>query len=242
MSGVFSTHKTCEGARRVAVPGLAAAGDAAVPALLALLQRTRAGGGEAEQRAVAYTADALGEAAASGQHWVSALRALGETQCALEAAVVAGHPLSANPAGSVLAAVEHIAQRAVAAGDAAACRLAGDILLRALDGPAASAAAAAVASLAVADSRLLGAGASAALVRRLSEIEERAKTHRERAVAAEALRRLVVPRAGTALASAQRRVIQSLLEAAWSPPEEDPRQNGQIAGAQNFGVAAAAAK
>ena len=49
----------------------------------------------------------------------------------------------------------------------------------------------------------------------------------ERAVASEALKRLIAPREETALARAQRRVVQSLLEAEWAAPEDDPRQNNE---------------
>ena len=65
---------------------------------------------------------------------------------------------------------------------------------------------------------------------RLQAIATGGEAYRERAVAAEALRRLVAPRHSTPMASAKRRVLQSLLETEWAPPDEDPRQNGQIAG------------
>ena len=119
----------------------------------------------------------------------------------------------------MLAAVEHIGQRAVVAGDAAACELVGGILLQALDGPSASRAMGAVASMAVADPRLLRPVTSAALLSRVIAAAGAGKTYSERAVASEALRRLVAPRVATALASARRRVVQSLLEAEWAAPE-----------------------
>ena len=275
------THETCEGARRVAVPGLAAAGDAAVPSLVALLEGINVEGdddGEAARdaalRTLAYGADALGEAAEGQQVWMPALQALAEKQRALQAAVAAGRYVSqgSNPnsaissggsAGSVLAAVEHIGQRALVAGDAAACELAGQILLRALAADRAtsiaSAAAAAVASIAVADRRLLRPATWAALQSAVAKAAAGGRDYRERAVASEALKvsdhdpcskyiicylmmalitsnharspkRLIAPRAETALARAQRRVVQSLLEAEWATPEDDPRQNGEIAG------------
>ena len=154
------THPRHEGPRRVAVSALAAAGDTAVPGLVALLQRTRLSSDERELRTLTYAADALGEAATSSQHWLPALSALGDKMRALDAAAsssgrmpvrtlspfpstfptqthfpshcpykptgqVSGNGKAAyNPARSVVAAVEHIAQRAVAAADAAACRAA----------------------------------------------------------------------------------------------------------------------
>ena len=236
------THETCEGARRVAVPGLAAAGDAAVPSLIALLEGIDVEGAKAAAlRVLAYGADALGEAAEGEQVWMGALEALGEKHHALDAAMAAGqsalpwitaeNPNNSGSAGSVVAAVESIGQRAVAAGNVEACELASRILLRALDGPSAGGAVAAVASIAVADQQLLRPATTAAL---LSKVREAATggEYRERAVASEALKRLIAPRAETALARAQRRVVQSLLEAEWASPEDDPRQNGEIAGRQ----------
>jgi len=237
------THETCEGARRVAVPGLAAAGDAAVPSLVALLNAIDVEGGDDALRTLAYAADALGEAAEGQQVWMVALEALVKKQRALEAAIDAGQFGSlvgdvtsdantaispSGSAGSVLAAVEHIGQRAVVAGDDEACECASEILLQALvsDHTIASAAAAAVASLAVADRRLLRPATSAALQSRVAELAAGGENYRERAIAAEALKRLVAPRAETALARAQRRVVQSLLEAEWATPEDDSRQNG----------------
>lgn len=243
------THETCEGARRVAVPGLAAAGDAVVPSLLALIDDIDVQAGDEALRTLAYGADALGEAAEGQQVWMAALQVLATKQRALESAIAAGQfgslhgEVNANPntaispsgsAGSVLAAVEHIGQRAVVAGDKETTTLVTEILLQALasDHTTASAAAAAVASIAVADRRLLQhrPATSAALQSKVAEVAAAGKTYRERAVASEALKRLVAPRTGTALARAQRRVVQSLLEAEWATPEDDPRQNGQIAG------------
>eukprot|EP01043_Picozoa_sp_COSAG02_P033275 COSAG02_NODE_2263_length_9312_cov_3.608054_3_plen_488_part_00 len=239
------THETCEGARRVAVPGLAAAGDAAVASLVGLLARIDVEGrDEVALRTLAYGADALGEAA-EGQHtWISALNVLAKQELALEAAVAAGHfgslqgDVNANPntaispsgsAGCVLAAVEHISQRAIAAGDAEACELASSILLQALasDHTIACAAAAAVASVAVADRRLLCPSTWSALQLKLAEVAAIGQKYMERAVATEALKRLIAPREETALARAQRRVVQSLLEAEWAAPEDDPRQNDE---------------
>ncbi len=237
------THKTNEGARRVAVPGLAAAGDVAVPSLIALLTRIGVEGcGEVALRTLAYGADALGEAA-QGQHtWISALEVLAKKELALEAAVETGQfgslqgDVNTNPntaispsgsAGCVLAAVEHISQRAIAAGDAEACELASGILLRALssDHTIACAASAAVASLAVADRRLLRVSTWSDLQSKVADVAAGSTKYMERAVASEALKRLSAPRAETALARAQRRVVQSMLEAEWATPEDDPRQN-----------------
>jgi len=242
------SHETCEGARRVAVPGLAAAGDAAVPSLVALLDALDVEGcDEAALRTLAYGADALGEAAEGQQVWMAALEVLAKQERALEAAVAAGHfgslrgDVNTNPntaispsgsAGSVLAAVEHIGQRAIVAGDAEACERASGILLQALasDHTIACAAAAAVASIAVADRRLLRPATLSGLQSKVAEVAAGGKKYMERAVASEALKRLLAPRAETALARAQRRVVQSLLEAEWAAPEDDPRQNGEIAG------------
>ena len=80
------THPQHEGPRRVAVSALAAAGDTAVPGLLALLQRTRLSSDERDLRTLTYAADALGEAATSNQHWLPALSALGDKMRALDAA------------------------------------------------------------------------------------------------------------------------------------------------------------
>ena len=57
------THPTCEGARRVAIPGLAAAGDAVVPSLIAVLEGVSIEGDKPAGQTLAYCADALGEAA-----------------------------------------------------------------------------------------------------------------------------------------------------------------------------------
>lgn len=236
------THETNEGARRVAVPGLAAAGDAAVPSLVAMLARIDAKGcDETTLRTVAYGADALGEAAESQHTWMPALQVLAKKELALEAAVAAGHfgslqgDVNANPntaispsgsAGCVLAAVEHITQRAIVAGDAEACELASGILLQALacDHTIACAAAAAVASVAIADRRLVHVETWSKLQSKVMEVAGSGLRYMERAVASEALKRLIAPRAETALARAQRRVVQSVLEAEWAAPEDDPRQ------------------
>eukprot|EP01052_Picozoa_sp_SAG31_P027511 SAG31_NODE_2581_length_5436_cov_3.876897_2_plen_488_part_00 len=246
------THQTCEGARRVAVPGLAAAGDAVAASLVALLARIDVEGcDEVALRTLAYGADALGEAA-EGQHtWMSALKVLAKKQLALEVAVASGHfgslqgDVNANPntaispsgsAGCVLAAVEHISQRAIAAGDAEACELASGILLQALasDHTIACAAAAAVASVAVADRRLLRVSTWSELHSKVAEVAAGGKKYMERAVASEALKRLITPRAETALARAQRRVLQSLLEAEWAAPEDDSRQNDEYGRVKGF--------
>ena len=87
-----------------------------------------------------------------------------------------------------------------------------------------------MASIAVADQRLLRPETLTALHSKMAEAAQLGENYRERAVASEALKRLIVPREETALASAQRRVVQSLLEAEWATPEDDPRQNGEIAG------------
>ena len=114
-------------------------------------------------RTLAYAADALGEAA-EGQHtWMLALEALAKKERALEAAVATGQfgslegHINANPntaispsgsAGCVLAAVEHIGQRAIVAGDAKACELASGILLHALSADHTIACAASAATMA----------------------------------------------------------------------------------------------
>ena len=239
-------HPTCEGARRVAIHGLSAAGDPVVPGLLELLQQSHVDD-EVGLRTMTYVADALGEAAEGAETWEAALTLLGDKQKLLDVAIAAGEqqvaasggvpptipwhsPAPTSASKSVLHAVEHIGQRAVAARDARVCQLACKVLLRALAGPAASVAATAAASMTIADPALLG-DAAAALLAQLRETAADGAGYRERAVATEALRRLVAPRKSTALAIAQRRVMQSLLEAEWAPPDEDPRQNGQIAGA-----------
>ncbi len=239
-------HPTCEGARRVAIHGLSAAGDAVVPGLLELLRSSDVNK-EVGLRTTTYVADALGEAAEGADAWKTALQVLGEKQLLLDAAVQAGReqvsvaggvrgitpwhsPSPISSAKSVLHAVEHIAQRAVAARDAPVVQLACAILTKALTGPTAAVAAAAAASVTIADTALLGEHASTELLKQLRTNATKGSDYRERALATEALRRLVAPRGEDALATAQRRVMQSLLEAEWAPPEEDPRQNGQIAG------------
>ena len=246
-------HPTSEGARRVSIHGLSAAGDVVVPGLLSLLRKSDVSD-EVGLRTMTYVADALGEAAEDAKFWETALELLGEKQAALDAAIKAGHeqvnasggipaatpwhaPSPTSAGKSVIHAVEHIAQRAVSARDAPMVQLASKILLRALEGPAASVAATAAASVTIADDTLLGDQAPAMLAR-LRATATNSRNYRERALATEALRRLVAPRDETALASAQRRVMQSLLEAEWAPPEEDPRQNGQIAGRKRLQRAA----
>jgi hypothetical protein len=238
------THPQHEGPRRVAVSALAAAGDGAVPGLLSLLQCTRARIANAEQgdehvlRTLTYAADALGEAATSKQHWLPALNVLEDIMRGIdEVGSSLGQPLRSgngkaahNPIRSVLAAVEHIVQRAVAAADSTSCQAASTILLSALDGPSATSAAGAVVSLAIANKHLIGPEQHAALVKSLSGRTRTEQAYRDRAVASEALKRLVATRAGTPIARAQLRVIQSCVEAEWFPPVEDPRQNGEIAG------------
>ena len=76
----------------------------------------------------------------------------------------------------------------------------------------------------------MGLEQASTLLKQLRTNATHGSDYRERALATEALRRLVAPRGQNALATAQRRVMQSLLEAEWAPPQEDPRQNGQIAG------------
>ena len=233
------THATCESARRVAVPGLAAAGNAAVPSLIALLEDIIVAGDDTVAlRTVAYCADALGEAAECQRSWVAALETLAKIQRALEAAIAAGEfvwPPDPNvnaaigcggSVGSVLAAVQHIGERAVATGDAETCELASEILLQALaaDHATASAAAAAVASIAVADRRLLRPSTWAALQAKVADVAAHGHNYVERHVASEALKRLIAPRAETSLARAQRRVLQSVLESEWAAPEDGRRQ------------------
>lgn len=239
-------HPTCEGARRVAIHGLSAAGNAVVPGLLDLLRSSDASN-EFGLRAMTYVVDALGEAAEDQKSWSTALQLLGEKQVLLNAAIQTGHgkvaavggtrlrapwhsPSPISAVKSVLHAVEHIAQRAVAACDAPAAQLACAILTKALTGPAASVAAGVAASVTVADIAFLGDQGSALLTQLRTNATNSDTDYRERALATEALRRLVAPRGRSVLASAQRCVTQSLLEVQWAPPEEDPRQNGQIAG------------
>ena len=238
------THPQHEGPRRVAVSALAAAGDGAVPGLLGLLQRTRVSIAHAEQgdehllRTLTYAADALGEAATSKQYWLPALNVLGDIMRGIDEVISSlGHPLRSgngkaayHPSRSILAAVEHIAQRAVVAADHASCQAASKILLSALDGPSATGAAAAVVSLAIADRHIIGPEQHVALVNRLSDRARTEHAYRERAMASEALKRLVATRAATPIARATLRVIQSCVETEWYPPNQDPRQNGEIAG------------
>ena len=238
-------HPTCEGARRVAIHGLSAAGDAVVPGLLELLRSSDVNE-EVGLRTMTYVADALGEAAEGANAWETALQLLGDKQLLLDSAIQAGReqvsasggvrgktpwhsPSPISSAKSVLHAVEHIAQRAVAARDAPVVQLACAILTKALTGPAATVAAGAAASVTVTDIALLGDQAST-LLKQLRSNATKGSDYRERALATEALRRLVAPRGQDALATAQRRVMQSLLEAEWAPPQDDPRQNGEIAG------------
>ena len=136
----------------------------------------------------------------------------------------------------MLAAVEHIAQRAVVGADPASCHAASTILLSALDGPLASSAIGAVVSLAIASKHLIGPEKHAALVKRLSSCAMTEQTYRVRAMASEALKRLVATRAATPMSRAQLRVIQSCIEADWFPPAQDPRQNGEIAGCYREGL------
>jgi hypothetical protein len=284
-------HPSCEGARRVAIHGLSAAGNPAVPGLVSLLRRSlgalhdAAADSESQNlRTVIYAADALGEAAEGSTTWEPALRLLSEIQAALDGVTLheeaegsGGVSSSLPPDGvpmkvpwwepsvdsarkSVLTAIEHITQRAVRVGHAECCALACEALLSALAGPSAGFAVgglAAALTVAADPRRLLGGAASARLLSQLQAMAmpprspphdqpggSSCQPYRVRAAAAEALRRLVAPRPrrrrrqpGTtthaspgALARARHRMLQGLVEAEWSPPEEDPRQNGLLAG------------
>ena len=250
-------HPSCEGARRVAIPGLSAAGNVVVPALLQLLRAacpTVAGGEPDGLRALTYAADAVGEAAEGAHTWAAAMELLGDKQAELDAilaseqqhsqqsvgglgsgkptpAVPWHQPSAASASKSVLVAVEHIGQRAVAAADGHCVVLACRILVAAMDSPSANSqhhAIVAAASMAVADRPLLGEMAPV-LLGKLQALS-RGNPYILRSYAMEALKRLAASWESSALAVAQRRVLQGLVEGSWAPPDEDPRQNGTIAG------------